>query len=921
MTDIYKDLLHLSRYSNLKNLSSAEKNVIVNMVKVDTLFFGKCILGDEELPMHHHIRKEYAQMHREINAELDSMKKGDKLACVAPRGHAKCLGINEPILTPTRWKKIKDIVEGDLVLGSDGRAKTVTHVSNIMLKTLYKLETRDGRSVLCSGDHLWKVRLLNGLNKQTESHKIYTTEELIERRYNRPRIDKRCNKLQDCFMFAIDTVSPVHFRKKDLPIDPYTLGALIGDGGFTNPTTVFFSHCDDIEEMKSYMVGDFSETKRDKRGSNAHRFTVRKIYKEIKDLGLKCNSHGKFIPEIYKFGNIEQRLALLRGLMDTDGTVQNPRGVGCCVSYCTVSERLADDVVDIVRSLGGRANKYFSENDYSGYYRVGVHIKTNPFKLKRKAKNFVPARQLWSSITNIEKIGVGESKCIAVDSEDKLYVTKDYLLTHNTTFIDLIYPLKRITFGQEFFVLMISESEKQSIFNLETLGDEIEYNPKYKFFFGNRKGEIWGKEQKIVISRPAFGEYEQLTCKLLVRGQGQKVRGIKYGPYRPTLTIGDDFEGEANALTENERFKMRRWINAAVVPGSDSARIVFVGTIIDNEAWLNRIAGSEGWKKGKYIRKGWRHLYFQAVKQDTKPGEFVGEGKEILDKEGIPEVQWKARRPYSWLMNEKERLESEGDVQFFFQEYQNTPYTDAFRVFRQQDIQYWDGFHSIDKNGVLMLHIRRLNGEPVRKDIPVNSFIGSDPASSENIKADYTVHLRNFVDKDHNVYIDKYFRGQVTPIDGANELFELMEELGRDTKGRQPRLTNIEKTGHTMLEGYIRELCKKVGRFYNIMARDAIKNKFFRIKEMQPRYASKAVYIREEHTEHEHELLNFRSHGTVKKDTLDAARWSMEDIYPPDLVEIQGKWTPPTPAVFHDYETGASFGSIEEYEKFTGRRM
>lgn len=487
-----------------------------------------------------------------------------------------------------------------------------------------------------------------------------------------------------------------------------------------------------------------------------------------------------------------------------------------------------------------------------------------------------------------------------------------------TSFINLIYPLGRITFGMEYFILMISESERQSMFNLEALGNEVEFNPKYKFFFGNRKGSTWGKEEKIIISRPAYGEYRELVCDILVRGVGQKVRGLKFGPYRPTMTIADDFEGEANALTENERFKVRRWVNAQVIPGSATARTTFIGTIIDNESFLNRIAGSAAWKKGKYIRKGWKILFYQAIIQGTKPGEFVSEGKEIYEN-GVPKVQWPERKSYKWLMGEKGRLESEGDVAFFFQEYQNIPYTDAFRVFRKEDIQYWDGFYTIEE-GIVFLHVRRLNGEPVKKKFPVNVFMGSDPASSENIKADYTVHMVVFVDKEYNIYIDRYFRGQVVPMTGADELWALMELFGEDTKAKQPKIINIEETGHVMLAGYIRRLSKEKGRFYNIQPQPAIKNKFFRIKEMQPKFGARAVFMREEHTELENELLNFRSHGTVKKDCLDAMRWAMEDIFPPNLVEKKGKWEQPEVKLYKDWQTGATFATLKEYNAFVGGR-
>jgi hypothetical protein len=176
---------------------------------------------------------------------------------------------------------------------------------------------------------------------------------------------------------------------------------------------------------------------------------------------------------------------------------------------------------------------------------------------------------------------------IDMNSGDKLAVVapRDHA---KSTFINLIYPLHRILFGEEKFLLLISESEMQSKYNLEAIGNEIEFNPKIKYFFGDRKGPIWGKEEKEIIGAVDRDGKPNIMCKCLIRGTGQKVRGLKYGAYRPTLTIIDDGEGEANSTTPTARDKFRRWLNAAVIPGSGDAKLVFIGTIVDNDARFTR---------------------------------------------------------------------------------------------------------------------------------------------------------------------------------------------------------------------------------------------------------------------------------------------------------------------------------------------
>ncbi len=461
-----------------------------------------------------------------------------------------------------------------------------------------------------------------------------------------------------------------------------------------------------------------------------------------------------------------------------------------------------------------------------------------------------------------------------------------------STEVSLIYPLHQIFYGQEHFVLMISESEKQSKLNVEALGNEIEHNPVIKALFGDRKGETWGKEEKIIIG----GLNREIRCKILVRGTGQRVRGLKFGPYRPTLTIIDDGEGDGNSSSPTQREEFRRWLNGAVIPGSDDARLVFIGTILDNESYLNRIAGRKAYNNHGIRRiKGWKSLFFQAILQNTRRGEFVSSGKEILV-DGIPAVLWPDRKPYKWLMAERSRLESEGDLAFFYQEYQNIPMDDSFRIFKERDIQYWDGFYFRESD---INYIMRTEGGR-REKVPVNVYFGMDPASSENVKADYTVIMVIGIDSEYNIFIIEYFRGQSTPMDGADKLWDMMGEYN-------PKNVNIEETGHVMLTNYIIRKSKEHGKFYAINPKKAIKKKYDRIMELQPLFGSKSVYLKEEHIELESELLNFKKHGAAKKDTLDALKWATDDMNAPSLEKQGNKWVMPMPVAGSDWETGRLF--------------
>lgn len=210
----------------------------------------------------------------------------------------------------------------------------------------------------------------------------------------------------------------------------------------------------------------------------------------------------------------------------------------------------------------------------------------------------------------------------------------------------------------------------------------------------------------------------------------------------------------------------------------------------------------------------------------------------------------------------------------------------VFVYLKKENINYWDGHFKNDNNfSVIVQQV-----EDEIWDIPVNVFMGVDPASSENVKADFSVIMVIAVDAENNVYVIDYHRGQMAPMDLADKLFEMMEHY-------KPKLINIEETGHVMLSDYMMRESKRTGKFYNINPKQAIKSKYYRIKQLQPYFASNAMQIKDTHWELEQELLNFKEHGSFKKDTLDALRWAIDDIYAPrhgydeDGVQYKGRST------------------------------
>lgn len=344
------------------------------------------------------------------------------------------LGKEQPlyckILTPNGWKKMGDIKIGDYVIGKDGSPTKVIGVFPQGQKESYEIIFTDGSRTECGLDHLWNVRDVN-LRYKKKPFVTKTTKELLERGL---KYSDGGNK------WDIPLPDPIKFSKKDYLIHPYLLGVLIGDG-YLSGSTIQFSNPkidnDITERIKTLIPKNclFVEDKRDQCPQHTIRgkvYKVNPILNEVRRLYLNVKSKDKFIPNSYKVGSIKQRLELVRGLMDTDGGNSTK---GNCVFH-TRSQQLAQDVVDIVRSLGGIA--YIRQ--YAEDFQVPVFLNFCPFYTKRKKESWKQTtKQIGNShgrrgkfIKEINYVGKVEQQCISVENEDGLYITDDYIVTHNT---------------------------------------------------------------------------------------------------------------------------------------------------------------------------------------------------------------------------------------------------------------------------------------------------------------------------------------------------------------------------------------------------------------------------------------------------------------------------------------------------------
>lgn len=375
-------------------------------------------------------------------------------------GLGKCLSVNELAYTPNGKIRMGDIRVGDYVIGSDGKKTKVLEVYPQPIKDLYKITFNDGYSTICCKEHMWTVMSNNGSvnNKNRETRYINLTveqmldENLILEQHGTGWNEKKTYKFKPYYKqsngqnkWQIPVVQPIEFETNyTLPIDPYLLGLMLGGGHITKYGSVIFDlHKDDFDEI--FNDQPINEIKGyDNKRCNS----IGTLKKEIKSLNLNgALSHTKFIPEQYKYASVDDRLSLLHGLMDTDGhCMKSKNGAFSGTEYCTVSEQLADDVADIVHSLGGIVRKKSKIGSYKKEdgtkvkckvaYRLNIKLPSNmnPFRLKRKSDEYNPPKKykVGRYIKNIQYHGQGESVCIKVDADDSLFTINHGIVTHNT---------------------------------------------------------------------------------------------------------------------------------------------------------------------------------------------------------------------------------------------------------------------------------------------------------------------------------------------------------------------------------------------------------------------------------------------------------------------------------------------------------
>lgn len=330
--------------------------------------------------------------------------------------------VDSRVLTPTGWRRIGDLRPGDEVIAGDGSVTSVEGVFPHGVKDLYELTFDSGVKTLAGEEHLW----LFG-ERTRGPFMVRTTADLIERygdQGGRPPANRQV---------SMPNVGVVQLAAQRVPLDPYLVGALLGDGCLRGDRIRFTSaDAGVVERVRAGAAQEGAELV--SWGGIQYGFKNANLLRgKLELLGMMgLPAHEKRVPEAYLWNAPGVRLEVLRGLMDTDGTVSKKGSLG----FATTSSALAEDVSFLIRSFGGKAAiRRVEKGRKRPLYKLSLRMPAPaPFHLARKAERCVrPQVETHRHLLrHIRKVEPGEAVCIAVAHPSRLYVTDDFIVTHNT---------------------------------------------------------------------------------------------------------------------------------------------------------------------------------------------------------------------------------------------------------------------------------------------------------------------------------------------------------------------------------------------------------------------------------------------------------------------------------------------------------
>lgn len=523
----------------------------------------------------------------------DAEESGKHLCVLKSRRKGYEQPYSEEVLTPNGFVQMGSLKVGDMVMNPNGSPVRIGDIVEQGIQEVYEVEFQDGRVVRCGANHLWAT-CRNG-----KKFYIMPTKEYAKRKLTQG------SKGKEHYPYKVPAINPLRFDEKPIHIDPYVLGVLLGDG-YICGSQVRFSTSDQfiVEELSrrlpDYIIKKIESdkyayviTSKDKKHNNLNR--------ELKKLGIKVKANKKFIPENYKYTSVENRFELVRGLMDTDGSITNGTS-----TFVSTSEQLIDDLQFILRSLGIRCHKSKEiEGKFGVEFNNGCKSNTLPhwelcittqediFKLPRKLEKIRKDRKYnynGIGIKAIRRTGKFEKqRCLCIDNENHLYITKDFIPTHNSykggsmlcrnyylipnsksyvyasnkqyltddgiltkawDYMDFID--KNTAWGKKRSV-NTAMRKRAGFFTKDEFGNEVELGYKSEIIGVTLKDNpdiVRGKKAKLILFEEA-GSFKELGAAWQIARPSVEVDGVAFGTMIAFGTGGDE---ESNFATLKDMF-------------------------------------------------------------------------------------------------------------------------------------------------------------------------------------------------------------------------------------------------------------------------------------------------------------------------------------------------------------------------------
>ena len=403
-------------------------------------------------------------------------------------GFGKCEPYSRKIPTPTTegYTLMGDLQVGDYVFDRTGNPTKVLGIFEQGEQNIYQITFGDGRIAICTENHLWKVVNKDGVESVFELKDMLNNYKRL-----RERESRTSNKEQYRYNFRIPQCQSVNYRSRYVPIDPWVLGCFIGNGCLRQRDLTISCGTDEIPKK----IAEIYNIKYTKNSEHNYSYTFRhndgrpiltsEFFKELPEM-ISLYSYEKHIPKSYMINNTNIRLDILQGLMDTDGSISPNKG-RFQIMYSTASIELAKDIQFILYSLGfstrifiDSRDKYTKGSCYILPFSVPNSFKPNLFRTERKHKIAMEAvkkqqqkRYEYLTIRDIQKLPyIEKCRCILVDNPEHLYLTEDFIVTHNT-FCSGVGLCK---FGLKTLIIMHRDSLRnqwnKSLFQMSGLSSE-----------------------------------------------------------------------------------------------------------------------------------------------------------------------------------------------------------------------------------------------------------------------------------------------------------------------------------------------------------------------------------------------------------------------------------------------------------------